>query len=228
MEQLLTQLTKYYEERFPQLNSNISPEDDITQDLIPAFLQMIRDIDVVVEAKTGDYMPSYEGDDDPVWADIDNAINVTFTRNKKLYLRYLHWSHASQPQELSSPQSNRKQAGQRGKPHKRKNNDSNRKNGGGQGKGNKSNNKRRNNPENRKRDPNIERKIIKEVLLAVQKLNSDDSVKEVKLAPTNSYHRRLQHTQIKEEGLDSRSVGAGNKRSVVIFKSQPEKSNEES
>ncbi|MBF0440346.1 MAG: hypothetical protein HQK54_00425 [Oligoflexales bacterium] len=63
-----------------------------------------------------------------------------------------------------------------------------------------------------------EQESQREVIEAIKKFNSDPNLMEYKLQPANSYYRRLQHKQIKREGLNSESVGEGAERSVVILR----------
>lgn len=62
-----------------------------------------------------------------------------------------------------------------------------------------------------------EAESLKAVQESIQKLKKDN-LSELVLPPANSYFRRLQHKQIKQEGFNSESVGEGSERAVVIKK----------
>jgi len=64
----------------------------------------------------------------------------------------------------------------------------------------------------------VEVALRKEVLKAVAKLREDPSTDSVPLAPQNSYHRRLQHQMISEEGFASASTGEGDGRAVCVIR----------
>lgn len=72
---------------------------------------------------------------------------------------------------------------------------------------------RQHNPE---RDQEFEAKAIQEVLEAVAQLRSNPGMEEVRLKPTNSFYRRIQHQRAKDEGMNSISVGEGADRALTI------------
>ncbi len=265
LETLLDNVSRWYLERTPQLNIASSLSLENLADIVPVFMLLIKDIDAIVKAKTGDYLPSYEtGTNDPVWLAVNSAFSKNFSNLEKMYLRFLHWSHASQPEQMDSEPGNRppvgrfaprrprlgggndkRQGGNRAprhggernsndrngntKPRERNGNDRNGNRGGDSSRSRSDSQRERTNKGGRdrgksrefKKDAALERESLKEVLIAVQKLNSEPSLMEYRLAPTNSYYRRLQHKQIAEEGLFSISEGDGPDRAVVVVRHEP-------
>jgi len=55
-----------------------------------------------------------------------------------------------------------------------------------------------------------------EVEEALAKLRDDSGVQAVKLKPTNSFYRRIQHQKIVDAGFESSSVGEGADRAVQV------------
>jgi hypothetical protein len=74
----------------------------------------------------------------------------------------------------------------------------------------------------KERDPKLEGDSLREVQVAVEGLNTDTTLTQFRLPPANSYYRRLQHEQIRKEGLYSISDGEGTDRAVIILRDQPE------
>jgi hypothetical protein len=226
-------------ERSPQL---VDPEPINLESLtavIAAFMLLIQDIDAVVKAKTGDYLPTLDKDTkDEIWSEVEKAIRAHFKNHSNMFMKYLHWSHAAQPPEInieigSRPPVGRFAPGFRGQSGGRKGGGGDRNRGPrndqrrnqkndnrGEGRGSRQQNSRNSKPDTKK-NHQLERETLKAVLIAVQKLNEDKSLTEYSLPPANSFYRRLQHKQIKEEGLFSKSDGTGNDRRVVILRSKP-------
>lgn len=232
--EILTELSQWYVEHSPQLVDSKPLDLESLPDVIPAFMQLTQDMDTVVKAKTGDYLPTYESEtsEGAVWSAVNDAIRQNFSNFEKMFLRYLHWSHASQPEEIidlaSRPPVGRfapnfRRGGSSSNDRRGGKGNSKRPHGGNnkrppRGKSNdRPQNKRRSGGFQKKNDAKLERDSLKEVLSAIQKLNENPGMKEFKLPPANSYYRRLQHQQIKDEGLFSKSTGEGNSRAVVIL-----------
>jgi hypothetical protein len=70
----------------------------------------------------------------------------------------------------------------------------------------------------KEKDPQLEAEAAQSVKDAIEKLNADANLTEVRLDPANSYYRRLQHKQIKEFGFTSSSTGEGADRAVVVMR----------
>lgn len=62
---------------------------------------------------------------------------------------------------------------------------------------------------------------IETVKVALEKLRADTSLAEVRLDPSNSFFRRLQHKKAVADGFYSYSTGEGAGRSVVITRERP-------
>lgn len=77
------------------------------------------------------------------------------------------------------------------------------------------------------RDPEMEKDSLEQVRIAARALDSDPSLAEYRLPPSNSYYRRLQHQEVKKEGYFSISDGRGPDRGVVVVRNQPEHSEAE-
>jgi hypothetical protein len=248
----------WYQTKYPALASSEPLNMENLADIVPPFMSLIQDLDIVVKTKTDDYLPTYEaGAADPIW----QTVNAIFTEHlptyAPLFLRYLHWSHAPQPEEIefepgsrppvgrfapgfrrpspgaeggrgpshrpglaSRPQGNQRRDSQRGgrsgnsqdRPSQPQKSAARPKNTTTASDG------RQDAGPDKKR---LERESLREVLVAIQKLNEDLGLSEYRLRPANSFYRRLQHQQVKEEGLHSMSAGEGNDRAVVVLRYPP-------
>jgi len=67
-----------------------------------------------------------------------------------------------------------------------------------------------------------EQAALESVQQAIAKLRSEASVSEIRLDPSNSFFRRLQHKKAVSEGFFSFSTGEGAGRSVVVTRDKPE------
>ena len=67
-----------------------------------------------------------------------------------------------------------------------------------------------------------EQAALESVKSALDKLRGDASVTEIRLDPSNSFFRRLQHKKAVSEGFYSFSTGEGNGRSVVVTREKQE------
>ena len=237
--QLLDEIIQWYLEKFPILKESQDLDMENLGEVVPAFILLTQDMDTMINFKTGDYLPAYEqgeAEQEPIWSDINEAFTKNFPKLENMFLRYLHWSHASQPQEVDIPAGSRPPVGRYAPNFRRMSSSGNTNKGGPRDKRNNRNdqrkgaskkqNKRPYSNQNKKSDAKLEKESLKQVLLAVQKLNQNSDLHEYRLPPANSFYRRLQHQQIKDEGLFSKSVGEGNERAVVVLKeSSPEQDN---
>lgn len=66
-----------------------------------------------------------------------------------------------------------------------------------------------------------EQAALEIVKSALDQLKNDPALKEIKLDPSNSFFRRLQHKKAVSDGFYSYSTGEGSERSVVISKEKP-------
>ncbi|RYG55181.1 hypothetical protein EON80_31000 [bacterium] len=62
---------------------------------------------------------------------------------------------------------------------------------------------------------------VETVKVAIDKLRSDTALAEVRLDPSNSFFRRLQHKKAVSDGFYSYSTGEGAGRSVVVTRDKP-------
>jgi len=67
-----------------------------------------------------------------------------------------------------------------------------------------------------------ERLALEAVRVAVDRLRTEPSLSEVRLDPSNSFFRRLQHKKAVSEGFYSFSTGEGMERAVVVTRDKPE------
>ena len=67
-----------------------------------------------------------------------------------------------------------------------------------------------------------ERAAMEAVHAAVEKLRSETGVQEIRLDPSNSFFRRLQHKKAVSEGFFSFSTGEGLTRAVVVTREKQE------
>lgn len=62
---------------------------------------------------------------------------------------------------------------------------------------------------------------LESVIQAVERLRAEPAVNEVRLDPSNSFFRRLQHKKAVSEGFFSFSTGEGMARAVVVTRDRP-------
>lgn len=67
-----------------------------------------------------------------------------------------------------------------------------------------------------------ERLALVAVDVAIDRLKGEESLMEVRLDPSNSFFRRLQHKKAVAEGFYSYSTGEGTQRAVVVTREKPE------
>ena len=69
-------------------------------------------------------------------------------------------------------------------------------------------------------DPALREKLeveaVKAVVDAIDKLNKTPDLQEIHLPPTNSFLRRMQHSEVATHGFRSFSIGEGEERSVIV------------
>ena len=58
--------------------------------------------------------------------------------------------------------------------------------------------------------------VLQEVEKALETLRRQPDIQEIRLAPQNSFYRRIQHQKIVDAGFISQSVGEGSDRAVTI------------
>ena len=270
MEELFHQIMGWYSKEWPELATQSPLDLETLPGLLPPFLLLCRDLEIVIKAKYKGEVPpwsvgnlSEEGR--AFWEHLENSIARQFQEHKSFFTRYLQWIHGADREIEFEPGSrppvgrfapyfrrsttsfpggesrkrgpasgggrrdgNRDRGGRGGD---RDRNGNNRDRGGRGGDRDRNGNNRDRggrdrNGNNRgrgrggppKKDPAQERESLREVLQAVQSLNENQDIQEVPLAPANSYYRRLQHQQIKDEGLASISRGEGQERSVVVIR----------
>lgn len=239
LEDLILDMLNWYADKYPTIDLKIDHET--LGDIIPVFMNLTQDLDTLVKAKTSDYLPAFEQDQkEEVWEIVDRCFSSKLPQHASMFLRYLHWSHATQPPEINFDPGSRPPVGRfapnfhsrppqrdarpprqerRPKPSSRPPREQNSKRGPRKGPPRGAH--KQGGGEPRKPDKKLERESLKEVLLAVQTLNKNPDLEEYRLAPTNSFYRRLQHKQVKQEGLFSTSAGEGHDRSVVVLRSPP-------
>lgn len=87
------------------------------------------------------------------------------------------------------------------------------------GRGDKNNN-RRPNPISQAERERLEAEALKSVITAIDQLRSNADLKEVRLNPTNSFLRRMQHNEVSSHGFFSHSVGEDKERVVVVTRTE--------
>lgn len=230
IEELIDLLCKWYQKSYPQLADETLDLDNLA-DVVPAFMLLMRDMDIIVKAKTNEYLPSYEPESQSsIWVAVSKAIQDSF-KLSDMYLKYLHWSNAAQPQSLEEDLGARPPVGRFAPGFRRSPNfQSDRtkgKNDRDKARPRKKSQYGKDKPKgprqpDSKRNAELERETLKAVLKSVQKLNENDDLNEIALPPANSFYRRLQHKQIENEGLFSKSAGEGAERHVVILRTKSE------
>ncbi|MGE0171468.1 MAG: R3H domain-containing nucleic acid-binding protein [Oligoflexales bacterium] len=75
-------------------------------------------------------------------------------------------------------------------------------------------------PGDEKTDAQYQAEALADVDNAIQQLNGDSNLNEVKLKPRNSFYRRIQHQKVNDAGFESTSVGEGAKRTLVVTRAK--------
>ena len=238
---LLKELCAWHVEKTPQLKEESQIDLSNLADIVPAFMSFVWDAGLVVKAKTQEGLPIYDAQDG-TWVEMDGVVKECFPAFSKMFLRYLHWSYAAEPEKLVDEAGSRPPVGRFAPSFRSSLSSSSRSRGPApsrerDGKPRSKDRGPRNNRDHRdrdarpprgrqagnKRNQELEKETLRAVLLAVQKINENSEVSEYPLPAANSFYRRLQHKQIADEGLFSKSDGEGADRHVVILREKPSK-----
>jgi hypothetical protein len=193
------------------------------------FVRFCRDMRRILSASYGDSFPAYDAQIEP-WKTVASKIKSLMPGGAALFLRYLNWSFGDYVEEVDEPGSRppvgkhaphfprRAPAGRGGSaggPPREREGRPNRDRPNGSAGG----------PPKRGRDADrgggrptkdLAAAVTRDVLSACKQLRADKSVDTIKLAPQNSFYRRVQHSCVSEEGFYSFSDGEGALRSVVV------------
>ena len=248
--ELAEKMADWYAEKFPYLTAANPVNFRTLAEVVPATVMMAKDLDMIIKEKTGSSIPTFKtANKSDVWQLIEKTLEKKLTKHAYFFSRYLKWVHAQEEENTieignrppvgrfapsrgrSTPQGRGGGRSGNSKSYGNRQHFGNSSQGGNQ-KNNR--NEKRGRSEfrhkkdsqddkfhrDRKRDARLEQESIKQVIRAVQILNQQPDLGEYRLPPANSYYRRLQHKQVKEEGLFSSSAGEGQERAVVITRAK--------
>lgn len=252
-EELTKKLTNWYASSYPVLTKSNSVQLENASDIIQPVLMICEDISKLIDKKYQVKIPAFikEEANKETWDNSINEIVSSFPTYHRFISLYLNWAYLNKNEKRSSylhdlgdrppvgkyapggggdfDRDNRHGGGRR--PQRSSHNQDNRSRSFNQGRRNSSFQKKDNGPQDKQsknnKDDKQEHTTRKGVSQAIQKLIKDPNMQEIKLTPTNSYYRRIQHQQIKKEGYTSSSIGEGSERAVVIYKDKKEGGNED-
>lgn len=232
----MSALLDWYKEHYPKLVEVTSLNDESLVEVVEPLVYISMDIRLLGHKIFGGTLPSFkkvEVAPEP-WPAIFSHVEKAFPALSRYFKQYMWWSYqeeavveeeeerpptgryAPPPPRRSAPPSRGAapsrpdrddrprrdhRDGMDRKPHRdrdrNRDRDRDRGNGG-------------------RRDVSLTPQQLEEIKGAVEQLRQNSSLDEVNLVPANSFHRHLQHSQIKEEGFFSRSEGQDKERFVVV------------
>ncbi|SME90003.1 R3H domain-containing nucleic acid-binding protein [Pseudobacteriovorax antillogorgiicola] len=165
-----------------------------------------------------------------LWNLIEKVLKKSIPGFSKQTLAYLQWAYGEKEEKTweigSRPPIGKYAPSFRNRARTGANRDRNERGGnqGGNRKGNSRGNQKRGQGggDRRGSSEQKEKSALLDVNNAVKKLKKDPNLNEVKLSPTNSFYRRLQHKHAISQGFESISSGEGNDRSVVVKRGKDE------
>lgn len=208
------ELVKHYTTCFPTLSDGQPVDFARLDEVVQPFVEFTIELRNLVKAATEEALV-FDPNSEP-WASLINSVEQSMPGGQKLMKRYLEWTYSSYTEEVDEPGS-RPPVGKHApyfprKPLSRgpaRSNSDNRDRG--QNRSNQGNRKPR-----EKSSKDLAGPVIKEAEAACRKLREQADLESIKLAPQNSYYRRMQHNCVGKEGFHSSSYGEGAKRCIVV------------
>lgn len=244
LQQQLKACLSWYVEQYPSLATDRSMTMENISNLTAPTVYFCLDIKMLAHADSQNTADALAASDfNGVWDCIDQAIDQcvpNFASHIKTYLRWVFVKKEEQVWDVGSrPPIGRyapfaRRPGSTGKPGGDSRGPRRNSGGGGgdrggprpvQNRGGERNDNGSNGPRgNSRRDAaparnnhaDQERAALDAVRTAVDKLRANPSMAEIRLDPSNSFFRRLQHKKAVSEGFHSFSIGEGMQRAVVV------------
>jgi hypothetical protein len=240
---------RWYVEQFPALVEDRSMTMENIGNLTAPSVFFCLDLKILAGADSQNTADALQAsDNNAVWETIDRHLDQllpNFSSHFKTYLRWVFVKKEEQVWEAGSrppvgrytPFQRRGRPGDKGPPRRSSGGSSQggrppqggrdrheRGQGGGQDRGGPRGGPRREasagpRPNNH---ADQERAALDAVRLAVDELRSNPTLAEIKLDPSNSFFRRLQHKRAVAEGFHSFSTGEGMQRAVVVTREKQE------
>jgi len=238
---------RWYVEQFPALATDRSMTMENIGNLTAPSVYFCLDLKIMAAADSQNTADALQAtDNNAVWEVVDAHLDQhvpNFTSHFKTYLRWVfvkteeqHWDVGSRPpvgryapfQRRGRPGDSkggpRRSSGnsQGGRPPYQGGRDRQERSGGGQDRDNKARGPRRDAAPSRNGHADQEKAALEAVRNAVDQLRGNPNLAEIKLDPSNSFFRRLQHKRAVAEGFHSFSTGEGMQRSVVVTREKQE------
>ncbi|WP_218110386.1 R3H domain-containing nucleic acid-binding protein [Oligoflexus tunisiensis] len=236
---------RWYVEQFPPLLEDRSMTMENIGNLTAPAVFFCLDLKILAGADSQNTADALQAsDNNAVWETIDRHLDQllpNFSSHFKTYLRWVFVKKEEQTWDVGSrpPVGRYAPFQRRGRPGDSKGPP--RRSGGGQGgrpqQGGRDRHERgqdRDRPRGPRRDAGAggiksggshadqERAALEAVRTAVDQLRSNPALAEIKLDPSNSFFRRLQHKRAVAEGFHSFSTGEGMQRAVVVTREKQE------
>lgn len=234
--QQMDALLKWYQESYPKITEVSTITDENFVEVLDPLVYISLDIRLLAQKILGEALPSFNKAElapEP-WPAIFNSIEKAVPGLARYFKLYMWWSY--QEEVIPDEEEERPPTGRHGLPPRRsaspsrgapsrsdrdekprrdrdRDNKRDRKDRGPQ-RGHRERDQRPNGGP--RRDVSLTPQQLDEIKMAVDQLRQDSDLFEVNLAPANSFHRHLQHSQIKDEGFFSRSEGQDKERFVVV------------
>ncbi len=226
----LSSMLHWYKENYPKMLEVVVINDENLVEVIEPLVYISMDIRLLGQKILGGPLPSFnkvEEASEP-WPTIFSGLEKVFPALAPYFKQYMWWSY--QEEVVPDEEEERPPTGRYAPPPPRRSAPPSR--GAAPSRPERDDRPRRDKRDAKERRPQRERdrgqgqgarrdvtltsQQLEEIKSAVEKLRQDSSLDEVNLVPANSFHRHLQHSQIKEEGFFSRSEGQDKERFVVV------------
>lgn len=229
----LTACLDWYLTAFPALSTDTNLNLDNINGVIPGIVFIGLDFKTIVSSDSthealiyNEARPNHE-----LWELIDTVVGErlpSFTRQLLTYLQWAYgeaddkqWDIGSRPPVGRYAPSFRKgRLGARKEQTSRGGNSRGNRNGNSKGPRQGNSKGPRRHSGNKGSSEQKEKLALQDVEKAVTKLKDDSDLYEVRLAPANSFYRRLQHKHVISMGFESTSDGEGTDRSVIVRRSK--------
>jgi hypothetical protein len=233
---LFEEAVVWYSNQYPQLAEADAITPELLNDAIMVAVMIERDLNFICKRLTKSQIPAVSSDDasspnHPFWLSAKECLQDAFPGLAGIFLRYLHWCHSDAV--LRSDTNDRPPTGhirerksggpRRGGPGGGFGGGSRGRHGGGRDRGRGGDRDGRRPPRGGQRHGNnnnshIEEEVLDEVIDAIAQLRANPQLMKIPLKPRNSFHRRLQHQHVNQEGFTSESSGEGTERHLVVMK----------
>lgn len=219
LEEQLNNCLDWYTESFTNLMTESQLDLTNINGIIPAVVFLGLDFKtVVLKDSTFEELAYKESNPNKnLWSLLESIIQKRVPSFSRQIIAYLQWAYAikedrqwdigSRPPVGKYAPSYRKTRSGSGNQKERNTRDRN---------GNKRANGRPKREQHGKKGDHREKAALLDVNNAVKQMKKNPELAEVKLNPTNSFFRRLQHKHAISQGFESISSGEGNERSVVV------------